>query len=86
MVFLPYKISFLELPVPFLSNITKTPEQSCSTIVLDQSSFKVEWSHAKHALKRWIRLVAFFDYHKKEHFNRVVDYYAKRIVWLDLRV
>jgi hypothetical protein len=31
-VFPPYKTLFLELATPFLSNIIKTPEQSCSTI------------------------------------------------------
>jgi hypothetical protein len=31
-VFPLYKTSFLELATPFLPNITKTPEQSCSTM------------------------------------------------------
>jgi hypothetical protein len=43
------KIYFLKLWTPILSNITKTPEQSCSkSEVLKQSSSRMEQSHVKH--------------------------------------
>jgi hypothetical protein len=49
-VFPPYKTAFLELATPFLLNITKTPEQSCSTIEF-WSRAAPEWSNRPHSLQ-----------------------------------
>jgi uncharacterized membrane protein YbaN (DUF454 family) len=57
-VFLPYKTSFLELAIPFFAKHHQNFRvELLHHRVLEQSSSRVEWSHAKHALKRELALV-----------------------------